>query len=77
VQPFSAIDHVQLAMPAGREDDARAFFLGVLGMTEVPKPPDLAKRGGCWFSSASRFTLRRLSGVARALAERRRCLRGK
>lgn len=49
--PFIAIDHVQLAMPAGREDDARAFFCGVLGMTELPKPPDLAKRGGCWFAS--------------------------
>lgn len=49
--PFTAIDHVQLAMPAGREDDARAFFCGMLGMTELPKPPELAKRGGCWFAS--------------------------
>ncbi len=49
--PFSAIDHVQLAMPAGREEDARAFFRRVLGMTEMPKPPELAKRGGCWFGS--------------------------
>lgn len=49
--PFTAIDHVQLAMPAGREDDARAFFCGVLGMIELPKPPELAKRGGCWFAS--------------------------
>src|SRR5690348_18278992 len=48
---FTAIDHVQLAMPAGREEDARAFFCGVLGMTEVPKPGELAKRGGCWFAS--------------------------
>jgi len=38
-------------MPAGREDDARAFFCGVLGMTEVVKPSELAKRGGCWFAS--------------------------
>jgi catechol 2,3-dioxygenase-like lactoylglutathione lyase family enzyme len=37
VEPFVAIDHVQLAMPAGREDEARAFFCGVLGMSEVPK----------------------------------------
>jgi catechol 2,3-dioxygenase-like lactoylglutathione lyase family enzyme len=40
---------VQLAMPSGREADARAFYEGVLGITEVPKPPNLAKRGGCWF----------------------------
>lgn len=48
---FTAIDHVQLAMPAGGEDAARAFFCGVLGMMELAKPPQLAKRGGCWFAS--------------------------
>jgi catechol 2,3-dioxygenase-like lactoylglutathione lyase family enzyme len=48
---LSAIDHVQLAMPAGREEEARGFYAGVLGMTEVAKPPVLAKRGGCWFES--------------------------
>ena len=49
--PFTAIDHVQLAMPAGEEDRARGFYRGLLGMTELPKPPELAKRGGCWFGS--------------------------
>jgi catechol 2,3-dioxygenase-like lactoylglutathione lyase family enzyme len=44
-----AIDHVQLAMPAGREDDARAFYAGLLAIPERPKPPELAKRGGAWF----------------------------
>jgi catechol 2,3-dioxygenase-like lactoylglutathione lyase family enzyme len=43
------IDHVQLAMPAGREDDARHFYSELLGIPEVPKPPHLAARGGCWF----------------------------
>lgn len=43
------LDHVQLAMPAGREDDARAFYQGILGIPEVAKPPHLAARGGCWF----------------------------
>lgn len=43
------IDHVQLAMPGGREDDAVRFYEGVLGITQVPKPPHLAVRGGCWF----------------------------
>jgi len=47
--PFSAIDHVQLAMPAEEEDRARAFYGALLGMKEVPKPAELAKRGGCWF----------------------------
>lgn len=46
-----SIDHVQLAMPAGQEDKARAFYIHILGFTEVPKPPELAKRGGAWFQA--------------------------
>jgi len=49
--PVERVDHVQLAMPAGAEDDARAFYAGLLGITEVPKPPHLARRGGCWFEN--------------------------
>ncbi|MCQ3812317.1 MAG: VOC family protein [Acidimicrobiia bacterium] len=45
----SSIVHVQIAIPGGGEDEARAFYGGLLGLTEVPKPPELAKRGGCWF----------------------------
>ena len=48
---FTRLHHMQIAMPAGAEDHARAFFAGVLGMTEVPKPPILARRGGVWFRS--------------------------
>lgn len=44
------IDHVQLAMPAGGEDAARAFYGALLGLDEVPKPPTLAGRGGVWFA---------------------------
>jgi catechol 2,3-dioxygenase-like lactoylglutathione lyase family enzyme len=43
------LDHVQLAMPAGREADARAFYAGLLGIPEQAKPANLAVRGGCWF----------------------------
>jgi catechol 2,3-dioxygenase-like lactoylglutathione lyase family enzyme len=50
---FTAIDHVQLAMPAGGEDQARAFYGGLLGMAELAKPAELAKRGGCWFASGN------------------------
>lgn len=46
-----AIDHVQLAMPIGEEAEARNFYVHTLGFTEVPKPPELAKRGGVWFES--------------------------
>ena len=48
---IEALDHVQLAMPFGGEDEARDFYAGLLGILEVPKPPHLAKRGGCWFES--------------------------
>ncbi len=43
------LDHVQLAMPAGGEEQAIAFYEGLLGIKHVPKPPHLAQRGGCWF----------------------------
>lgn len=44
-----ALHHVQLAMPEGGEREAVAFYEGVLGLAEVPKPPAMAARGGCWF----------------------------
>ena len=49
--PILGIEHVQLAMPEGREEEARAFYVGVLGMHEEPKPANLAARGGAWFRS--------------------------
>jgi catechol 2,3-dioxygenase-like lactoylglutathione lyase family enzyme len=47
------IDHIQLAMPSGHEEKARAFFIKVLGFREIPKPPELAKRGGAWFQAGT------------------------
>ena len=46
-----SIDHVQIAMPSGEEETARAFYVNLLGFTEIPKPPKLVKRGGVWFQS--------------------------
>ncbi|MDT6984384.1 VOC family protein [Streptomyces lusitanus] len=48
---LTAVDHVQLAAPPDSEERLRAFYSGVLGMTEVKKPPALAARGGCWFEA--------------------------
>jgi catechol 2,3-dioxygenase-like lactoylglutathione lyase family enzyme len=45
------IDHILLAMPAGRENEARAFYREMLGIPEIVKPPQLAARGGCWFEA--------------------------
>ena len=47
--PITTLHHVQLAMPKGGEDAARAFYGGLLGLSEAPKPPILAARGGVWF----------------------------
>jgi catechol 2,3-dioxygenase-like lactoylglutathione lyase family enzyme len=43
------LHHVQVSCPPGVEDVMRAFYVGVLGMVELPKPPVLAARGGAWF----------------------------
>jgi catechol 2,3-dioxygenase-like lactoylglutathione lyase family enzyme len=50
---LESIDHVQVAMPAGEEAKARAFYGQLLGLPEQEKPPELAKRGGCWFESGA------------------------
>jgi catechol 2,3-dioxygenase-like lactoylglutathione lyase family enzyme len=47
------LDHIQLAMPPGQEAVARAFYAGVLGLVEEPKPANLAVRGGVWFRSGA------------------------
>jgi catechol 2,3-dioxygenase-like lactoylglutathione lyase family enzyme len=45
------VHHVQLAAPPGSDELSRHYYGTVLGMTEVPKPPALAARGGVWFRS--------------------------
>lgn len=51
--PIKSLDHVQLAMPPGGEAAALAFYSDLLGIPEVPKPPHLAERGGCWFENGA------------------------
>jgi muramoyltetrapeptide carboxypeptidase len=50
---ITAIDHVQLAMPADGEDEARLFFVVLLGFDEVEKPHRLRGAGGVWFRSGA------------------------
>jgi YD repeat-containing protein len=50
---LTAIDHVQIAIPAGGEALARPFYCDLLGLTEVPKPKSMAARGGAWFEAGS------------------------
>lgn len=48
-----SLHHVQLAMPPGGEDEATAFYEGLLGLRRVAKPPHLEARGGCWFEAGT------------------------
>jgi catechol 2,3-dioxygenase-like lactoylglutathione lyase family enzyme len=48
-----SIDHVQIAIPPAEEDKARTFYADMLGFVEIPKPAELAKRGGAWFKSGN------------------------
>jgi catechol 2,3-dioxygenase-like lactoylglutathione lyase family enzyme len=50
---ITGFDHVQVAAPAGCEVAARAFYGDLLGLAELPKPPVLAARGGCWFQAGT------------------------
>jgi len=43
------LHHVQIDIPKGAEEKARAFYAGVLGLESLDKPDELAGRGGCWF----------------------------
>ena len=49
-----AIHHAQITIPKGAEDDARAFYCGLLGLNEIPKPDELAGRGGFWLEVGDR-----------------------
>ena len=45
-----ALDHIQIAMPAGGEAAARAFWCDGLGLAELAKPEALRDRGGLWLA---------------------------
>jgi catechol 2,3-dioxygenase-like lactoylglutathione lyase family enzyme len=47
--PILSLDHVQIAVPVASEGRARAFYSGILGFAEVPKPTEMAERKSIWF----------------------------
>ena len=50
---FVALDHLQLAAPAGCEPEARRFYGDLLGLEEIPKPEPMRASGGAWFRIGS------------------------
>lgn len=49
---FKRIDHVQITIPQGMEQEAREFYSGLLGLEEIDKPDSLKASGGVWFKIA-------------------------
>ncbi|HEX8457658.1 MAG TPA: VOC family protein [Pyrinomonadaceae bacterium] len=49
---FKRLDHVQLCIPPGAEQEARRFYGELLGLAEIEKPSPLSERGGLWFEIA-------------------------
>jgi len=43
------LDHLQVCIPPGTEETARAFWSGIIGLEEVPQAPELNSVTGCWF----------------------------
>ena len=46
---ITRLDHIQLAMPPGGEEEAREFYGRILNLREIEKPEQLKAKGGCWF----------------------------
>lgn len=48
---FKRLDHIQICIPGGKENEARQFYGGVIGLAEIPKPAALAQNGAIWFQA--------------------------
>lgn len=51
--PILSLDHVQVAIPVGGENRARAFYTGILGFAEIEKPASMAGRNSIWFAAGA------------------------
>ena len=49
---FKRLNHVHICVPKEKEDEARAFYGGVMGLKEIPKPQSLIANGGMWYEIA-------------------------
>ena len=47
---IEGLDHIQLAIPSGGEAAGRAFWVDLVGLTEIEKPAELMSRGGLWLA---------------------------
>ncbi|HVA98848.1 MAG TPA: glyoxalase, partial [Bacteroidia bacterium] len=49
---FKRLDHIQICIPKGKENEARQFYTDIIGLTEIPKPEALIANGGLWYQLA-------------------------
>jgi catechol 2,3-dioxygenase-like lactoylglutathione lyase family enzyme len=49
--PLVRLSHINITIPKGGEELARAFYSGLLGLSEIPKPESIRHRGGVWFDA--------------------------
>ena len=49
---FKRLDHVQICIPKGKEEEARIFYTDIIGLEEIPKPEALVPNGGLWYTIA-------------------------
>jgi catechol 2,3-dioxygenase-like lactoylglutathione lyase family enzyme len=47
---ITSLHHAQITIPRGAEDAGRAFYCGIMGLAEIPKPVSLGQRGGFWLA---------------------------
>lgn len=46
---FKRLDHIQICIPPGKENEARNFYTEIIGLKEIPKPEELIPNGGLWY----------------------------
>ncbi|WP_214825694.1 VOC family protein [Exiguobacterium algae] len=51
---ITGIHHVQITIPKGAEEQAKAFYCDVLRLKEIEKPDSLKGRGGFWLEVGDR-----------------------
>ena len=50
---FKTLNHIQICIPVGKENEAREFYTDILGLKEIPKPQKLIPNGGLWYQIAN------------------------
>jgi len=49
---FKRLNHIQICIPKGKEEEARRFYTDIIGLKEIPKPAALVPNGGLWYQLA-------------------------